>query len=114
MPIDRDELAHQIKKDLSARIQQVYACHCSAGGQRRTEPGSIKLAFAINQRNAKADYLGELNIVLDSTTVQMHVKGSHDSLATFRQADYVPIILEGFVNRLDQTIPALRRFEPNP
>ena len=118
MTSDRDELAQRIKQDLSERIQQVYACHCSAGGERRTESGSIKLAFSLNQRNARADYLGELNIILDATTVKIqkiHVKGSPDSMATFKHADYLPTILEGTVQRLGQVVPGLiRRSEPSP
>ena len=72
------------------------------------------MVFSLNQRNATADYLGELNIILDATTVKIHVKDSPDALAIFRQADYVPILLEGIVKRLDQTIPVLIRLsEPN-
>ena len=72
------------------------------------------LAFSLNQRNAKADYLGELNIILDSVTITIQVKGSPDSLATFKHTDYSPIIFEGMVQRLDQVIPALlRRSESN-
>ena len=113
MSIDRDDLAKGIKKDFSERIQQVFACHCSTGGQRRTDPGSIMLAFALNQRNAKADYLGELNIVLDASMVEIRVKGEPDPLATFKHTDYQPIILEGTVQRLDQVIPGLIRREPS-
>jgi hypothetical protein len=72
------------------------------------------LAFSLNQRNAQADYLGELNIILDDSTVEIRVKGGPDPLATFNHADYRPIILEGIVQRLGQVIPALiRRSEPN-
>ena len=73
------------------------------------------LAFSLNQKNAKADYLGELNILLDATTVEIRVKGSADSLAVFKHADYSPIIFEGIVQRLDQVIPTLlRRSESSP
>src|ERR1017187_604299 len=114
MPIDRDDLARRIKQDFSERIQQVFACHCSTGGQRRTEPGSIMLAFSLNQRNAQADYLGELNIILDDYTVEIQIKGDPEPLATFEHTDYQPIILEGTVQRLDQAVPGLiRRVEPN-
>ncbi len=114
MPMDCDDLARRIKQDFSERIQQVYACHCSTGGQRRTEPGTIKLAFSLNQRNARADYLAEINIILDATTVEIHVKGNPDPLATFKQTDYFPIILEGIVQRLGEAIPAIVRLpEPN-
>ncbi len=114
MSMDRDDLARRIKQDFSERIQQVYACHCSTGGQRRTEPEYIMLAFALNQRNAKADYLGELNIILDASTVEILVKGSPEPLGTFKHTDYLPIILEGIVQRLDQEIPDLvRRVEPD-
>ncbi len=72
------------------------------------------LAFALNQRNAKADYLGELNIILDASTVEIRVKGGPEPLATFEHTDYQPIILEGVVQRLGQAIPELiRRVEPN-
>jgi hypothetical protein len=72
------------------------------------------LAFSLNQRNAKADYLGELNIILDASTVKIHVKGGAEPLAAFEHTDYSPIILEGTVQRLGQVIPALiRRLEPN-
>jgi len=114
MPIERDDLARRIKQDFSERIQQVFACHCSTGGQRRAEPGSIILAFSLNQRNAQADYIGELIIILDTSTVKIQVKGGSDPLATFEHADYLPIILEGVVQRLGQAIPGLiRRAEPN-
>lgn len=67
------------------------------------------LAFSLNQKNPKADYLGELNIILDSEMVMIQVKGSPDSLVTFKHTDYSPIIFEGMVQRLDQVIPALVR-----
>jgi hypothetical protein len=72
------------------------------------------LAFSLNQRNPTADYLGELTIALDASTVNIHVKGGPDPLASFKHTDYLPIILEGTVQRLDQVIPGLiRRLEPN-
>ena len=72
------------------------------------------LAFSLNQRNAKADYLGELIIILDASTVKMQVKGVPEPLATFEHTDYQPIILEGVVQRLGQVIPGLiRRLEPS-
>lgn len=72
------------------------------------------MAFSLNQRNPKADYLGELNIILDDSTVNILVKGGAEPLATFEHADYLPIILEGVVQRLDQAIPGLiRRLEPS-
>ena len=72
------------------------------------------LAFSLNQRNAKADYLGELNIILDDSTVEIRVKGGPDPVATFEHTDYQPIILEGVVQRLGQAIPGLIRWlEPD-